>query len=276
MKSVNIKIIFLALATAFFFACNNNSASGGSEKPAEPVISPKISLPDVSANNCLSIEKIMAHLGNPAFTYPASIMHSNLRPISEMSSSKTTYFSYTNFYYKTALINELNVLNSVKQDECHSIQLLTASREILNFKVTEHSANHVKFELTESFNEEMPTERREAFGSRIQPYEYNITYLNENSLRIVAKFRTVDALCDSKNTLRFEVTKTLAWAENANELPQSYDVDATYLALVKSALLVAPPSMIEELVPATVVKVSLDDINAMMATPIRDEFKFCR
>ncbi len=275
MKSATVKIICLAITTTFLFACDNNSGSGGG-KPALPPVSPKIGLPDVSANNCLSIEKVMAHVRNPAFTHPASVMHSNLKPISEMSSSKNTYFSYSNFYYKSAPISELNVLHVIKQDECNTVQLQTASREVLNFKVTENSANHVKFELTETFNEEVPTERREALGARIQPYEYHITYLNENSLKIVEKFRTVDALCDTKNTLRFEVTKILAWAANASELPQSYDMDSSYLALVKSALIVIPPSMPDELVPGTVTKVSLENINAVMTTPIRDEFKLCR
>lgn len=266
------KITILFFILNFTIACSKNQNSEtpaqGSAPKAEVVFS------EVSANNCLNLEKIMSQLNSPLFLFPAAIMSTNLKPISEMSLNKSQYLSYTNFYYKTGIPTDLNMMKVASQNECDTIQLLTSSHEILNFKITEHSADYIKFELTDTFSDSISVTKQKALFDRIQPYAYLITYLSANSLKIVEKFSTIDPLCLSKDPIRLEVTKIVSWANKASELPENYDVDSNYLNTVKSTLL-NPPLMVVDPVISSDSSVSVVDIKTIMATAIRDELKLC-
>lgn len=259
------------LAFGFLFACTKTNTA---DEPVKPPVKPEIVLSEVSSSDCLNLEKVMAKLSDPNFQYPTSIMTNQFRPISDMSPSKSQFLSYANFYYKTGIPSDLSLINVASQKDCSSIQLQTASHEILNFTITEHTATNLRFELTDSFKEDMPTYKQKSLFERTQPYGFDVTYLSEHSLKITEKFRTFDPLCLTKNDLRLEITKIVNWGKDPSQLPQSYDFETFYLNIVKGAL-TASPIPPEDPTLSVTSSVSIDQIKGLMASPIRDELKLC-
>lgn len=261
-----MKIVVILLLVLATFSCHKNQSTDDSEV-SESEIKPEIQLASVSALNCLNVEKIMAHLQNSRFQFPAAIMTTDHRSMNEISISKDQYISYSNFYYKSGIPSELNLMSVAAQTECKAIQLYTASREILNFKITESSDQHIKFVLIDQFAQSLSGPKKRGLFKRLQPFEYDVIYQSDKSLKIIEKYKTFDPLCLTKNSLSFETTKIISWARVASELPDSYDIDLSFLNKVKSAIINGAGEMQSVL--------SVTEIKSLMQSPIREELKLC-
>ena len=183
------------------------------------------------------------------------------------------FFSFSAFYYKQGKANELALFNQVKQSDCSTIEILSTSREILTYKIIENSELHIRFQLQNKWSETMSKKQKEALYGRIQPYEYTVIYASKNNLKIIEKYTTVDPLCDTKNLLKFELTKYISWAQNENELPSRYEIDSNYYEYVKSAVAADFTAALPELDLAR--SLATAEIKNMMVLPIRNELKLC-
>ena len=153
LKSLSkIPTIFIPLALIFSSGCNHHN------NDEQSLVAPKaeVMISDISVNKCLNLEKLAAQLQNPQFNVPAAIMTTNLHPLNDISRAKTEFFSYSSFYYKLTKANGLNLFTSAHQIDCQSIQILTASNEVLTFNITEHSENQITFVLTDTYQENIP------------------------------------------------------------------------------------------------------------------------
>ena len=153
LKSLSkIPTIFIPLALIFSSGCNHHN------NDEQSLVAPKaeVMISDISVNKCLNLEKLAAQLQNPQFNVPAAIMTINLHPLNDISRAKTEFFSYSSFYYKLTKANGLNLFTSAHQIDCQSIQILTASNEVLTFNITEHSENQITFVLTDTYQENIP------------------------------------------------------------------------------------------------------------------------
>ncbi len=261
-----MKIILIIFLIGIIFSCQKNNTSSESRK-SESVLKPEIKLSDVSINNCLNVEKIIAHLQNSRFQFPAAIMTTQFHSLGDISVSKDQFMSYTNFYYKSGIPNELNLMSVASQTDCNTIQLYTSSHEILNFKIMEHSDRHLQFRLIDQFDQSVMKPKKRALFKRIQPYEYEVTYVTEKKLKFVEKYTTFDPLCLTKKNLNFEVTKMIAWGSQLSELPESYEIEVSFLNKIKS-------SLVNE-IGITHNVLSIADIKSLMQAPIREDLKLC-
>ncbi len=272
MKANIFKVTVLLLTLAIAVSCQKKSddsdnAAGLNNLKAEILIS------DVSSDMCLNLEKLNKHLNNPQFAFPAAIMTTDYKPVSEISSAKSDFFSFSTFYYKQTKANELALFNEVKQPDCTSVQILSASREVLTYKVVENSELHIKLQLTDTFRDTMTKMQKQASFDRIQPYEYTVIFASKNNLKIIEKYKSVDPLCETKKSLKMEITKNIAWAQTDAELPSRYEMNAGYFGKVKNAVQIDPAVVLPELDTAGTVAVA--DIKTIMNLPIRTELKYC-
>ncbi len=272
MKANFFKITIQILSLALLVSCQNNSNDSSTPSDLNP-LKAEILISDVSSDKCLNLEKLTMRLNNPRFSFPAAIMTTNYKPVSEISSAKSDFFSFSTFYYKQTKANELALFSEVKQTDCTSLQILSASREVLTYKIVENSDLYIKFQLADSFRETMSTVQKQASFDRIQPYEYTVIFASKNNLKVIEKYKSVDPLCESKKTLKMEITKNIAWAQTEAELPSRYEMNAGYFGKVKSAVQVDPTVALPELDTAGTVAVT--DIKTIMNLPIRNELKYC-
>lgn len=263
-----------ALTSAFLIAASCQKNSGGTD--ADFNLNPlkaEILISDVSSDKCLNLEKLTTQLKNPRFTFPAAVMTTDYNPISEISNSKNHFFSFSSFYYKQNKANELSLFNDVKQADCTQLQILSASREVLTYTIVESSDLHIKFQLTDSFRDSMSKMQKQASFDRIQPYEYNVIFASKNNLKIIEKYKTVDPLCETKKTLKMEITKNIAWAQTEAELPTRYEINPEYYSKVKAAVQTEPAGTLPELDVASTLAVT--EIKTVMMLPLRNELKYC-
>ncbi len=235
MKTITLKTILLSLTLLPLVACNKSHqdlpvAQATHMPKAEVLIS------DISTDKCLNLEKLSAQLKNPQFAVPAAIMTTDLKPLNDISHNKKQFFSYASFYYKLTQANDLNLFTAANQDACKSVQLLTASNEILTYNITDHSETNLTLTLSDTYSENLPDYEKKVLAERIEPFEYTITYLAANHFKVTEKFKSIDPLCDTKTILKFESTKDVAWAATAEGLPTQYQVDPYYLSLVQEAI----------------------------------------
>lgn len=266
-------ISILVIATAFTISCQKKIVSDGADSPDFMPLKAEILISDVSTDKCLNLEKLMTQLQNPQFAFPAATMSSDLKSITTLSNSKTNYFSFSTFYYKQGKANELALFNQVKQADCSTIQILSASREVLTFKIVENSELHIKFQLEDKWRDSMAKMHKQASFDRIQPYEYTVIYASKNNLKIIQKYKTVDPLCESKKGLKMELTKNITWAQTEAELPSRYEINSAYYNNVKESVLADVAVGLPELDGAGTLAVS--EIQSVMNLPIRNELKYC-
>ena len=196
-KKLNLVLILFMLTTA----CQKENTDEGSAFFALLPPKAEILISDVSSEKCLNLEKFMGQINNPRFSFPAATMITDFKPVNAISNSKNLFFSFSTFYYKQGKANELALFNEVKQADCSTIQILTTSRELLTYHITESSDLHITFQLENKWSETMNKKQKEAFYNRIQPYEYTVIYASKNNLKIIEKYTTVDPLCESKKLL---------------------------------------------------------------------------
>ncbi len=253
MKTITQKLSLLALTIGLASSCNRtrnlDTTTSAAPQKAEVMIG------DISANKCLNIEKLNKQLEDPKFAVPAAIMTTNLKPLTEISRAKTEFFAYSSFYYKVTQANELNIFTTAHQDDCKTIQLLSASNEVLTYNITDHSEQQITFVLTDIYNENMIDIEKKTFAKRTQPYEYTVTYISPNEFKVTEKFKSIDPLCENIEYLKFEVTKNISWAQTAGGLPQQYTVDPYFLGLVQHAMVPAATPTAD----ATAAFIYLDD-----------------
>lgn len=290
-------------------ACNRSHSDTETLVPLKA----EVLIADISANKCLNLEKLNTQLQNPQFNVPAAIMITNLKPLNDISRDKTEFFSYSSFYYKVTKARDLNLFTAAHQTDCQSIQLLTASNEVLTYNITDHADNQITFVLTDAYQENIPDYEKKTLENRLEPYEYTVTYVSAHEIKVIEKFRSIDPLCDKKGSLKFEITKNISWADVDVELPKQYQVDPSYLSTVQQALqvattplppvsifsaalevnadpvaptdptvtppvdpvVVAPPTELNDPARRPTDIISVDEILKIMQTPIRDELKLC-
>ena len=273
MKANFFKLTLLVLTLALAVSCQNKSNdSSGSATDLNP-LKAEILISDISSDKCLNLEKLTKQLNNPQFSFPAAIMTTDYKPVSEISAVKNDFFSFSTFYYKQTKANELALFNEVKQPDCSTLQILSASREVLTYKIVENSELHIKFQLSDTFRDTMSKVQKQASFDRVQPYEYTVIFASKNNLKIIEKYKSVDPLCETKKILKLEVTKNIAWAQTEAELPSRYEMNAGYFEKVKSAVQADPTIVLPEL--DTAGTVAVNDIKTIMNLPIRNELKLC-
>ena len=254
------------------FACTPKS---GEVVPPEPPRPSAIAFSEVSSGHCFNLEKFSRAFQDPQFNLPAAIMTTDLKPNGTISPTKLSYYSYATFNYKAAQANEMGLFTQVRQRDCKTVQMLTASEEVLTYQVTNVAASgtQITIKLQDKFRDTLNAAYKKALFERQQPYEYTFKYLSPNHIEITEKYTTVDAICTSKNPLSFTIRKDLVWAGRAVDLPQSYMVEAGYLNQVKESLMPEVQSQI----PTTEIpeNVSVDVIRAVMQAPLKAELKLC-
>lgn len=243
------------------------------EKIEESAVPAEIALADVSSEKCLNLEKFSRVFQSPNFLVPAALMTTDLKPISEMTQSKVNYFSYATFYYKAARANELGLFSEIRQKDCKTVQMLSASEEVLTYEVVSSNEKQITIKFLDKFRETLNKAHKEALFERQQPYQYTFTYLTPNSMVISEKYKTVDPLCTTKDPLNFEVRKKLSWAGRWSDLPQSYEIESKYLTQVKDSLMPEALSLISSAEISE--SFSVDAIRAVMRSSLRDELKLC-
>lgn len=240
---------------------------------AESVIPSEVKLADVSSGNCLNLEKLSRVLQDPQFSVPAALMTTSLKPISEMSQARLNYFSYATFNYKISMVNELGLFTQIRQKDCKTVQMLSASEEVMTFEVVSSSENEISIKLKDKFRDTMIQAQKKALFERQQPYQITYKYISEHNIMITEKYNTVDPICVTKNSLSFEIRKDLHWASGVGDLPQGYDIDTQYLNQVKES--VTPDALAQVSALETPENVSVDSIRAMMRSPLKEELKLC-
>ncbi len=268
-KKLTITLLLLILTVA----CQQKNNDDPSTLPNFFPLKAEILISDVSSDKCLNLEKLMRQMENPLFSFPAATMNTGFKSISDISSTKNQFFSFSAFYYKQGKANQLGLFNEVKQTDCNTIEILSTSREVLTYKIIESSELHIRFQLQNKWSETMTKKQKEALFERIQPYEYTVIYASKNNLKIIEKYTTVDPLCETKNLLKHELTKQISWAQNENELPTRYEIDSAYYDIVKNAVLVDPTVVLPQQDLARTLAVT--EIKSIMTTPIRNELKLC-
>lgn len=241
--------------------------------PDVPLMPSEINLADVSSKECLNLEKFSRVFQDPLFSVPAAIMTTDLKPVGEMSFSKLNYYSYATFYYKAAKANELGLFNQVRQKDCKTVQMLTASEEVMTYQIIAASEKEITIKLTNKYRDTMNKAEQEALFERQQPSEYTFKYISPNHMIIAEKYATVDVLCTSKKPLTFAIRKDLHWAGRPSDLPQAYMVESTYLNQVRESLMPEaqnqiPTSELPESLP-------VGAIQAVMQAPLKAELKLC-
>ena len=265
-----MKWLYVFVLPLTLIACTPKSADSVPEEPAMPS---EIALSDITSGKCLNLEKLSRVFQNPLFSVPAAIMTTDLKPVGEMPLNKLNYFSYATFNYKIAKANELGLFTQVRQKDCKTVQMLTASEEVLTYKVTASSETEISIKLMDKFRDTMNAAEKKALFERQQPFEYTFKYVNPNHMIISEKYTTVDVQCTSKNPLTFAIRKDLHWAGRTSDLPQAYMVETTYLNQVKESLMPEVQSQI----PVTEIpeSFSVDAIRTVMSAPLKAELKLC-
>lgn len=243
------------------------------EVPEVPPIPSEVALASVS-DSCLNLEKLAQVLQAPEFSVPAALMTTNLKPISTMPQAKLNYFSYATFNYRTSTVNELGLFNEVRQKDCKTVQMLSASEEVLTFDVISSTDKEISIKLKDKFRDTMNAAQQTAMFERQQPTELTYKYIDPHHVVIVEKYSTVDPLCTSKTPLTFQIEKDLYWASRPNELPKLYGIDPQYLNQVKETL---TPEAAESQVAAfaTPESVPVESIKIVMRSPVKEELKLC-
>lgn len=263
-----LKKMLLVVLSLTIFACTPKKETIG-----QTVLSSEVVLADVSSVNCLNIEKLSHILQSPNFSVPAALITTNLKSVDDMSSAKLNYFSYATFYYKAALMNELGLFTEVRQKDCKTLQIFSASEEVMTFDVVASSATEITIRLKNKFRDDMNVTQKTALFERQQPFEITYKYIDTHHLMITEKYTTVDPICATKNLLTFEIHKDLQWASFQEDLPQAYDIDPQYLNHVKDAM----PAEVLSILPAleNPQSVSIEAMSKVMHSPIKEELKLC-
>ncbi|MES2803222.1 MAG: hypothetical protein V4654_12065 [Bdellovibrionota bacterium] len=265
---MNWLFVFLPLV---LIACEPKKAT--EIVPEVPVMASEIALADVTSGSCLNLEKLSRVFQNPQFSVPAALMTIDLKPIGEMPQSKLNYFSYATFNYRVASANELGLFTQVRQKDCKTVQMLSASEEVMTYEVAASSDKEITIKLVDKFRDNMIAAHKKALFDRQQPFQYTFKYVTPNHMVISEKYSTVDPICTSKNPLSFEIRKDLNWASRVSDLPQSYEIETQYLNQVKESLLPELQSQIAT--TETPVSFSVDLIRTVMKSSLKDELKLC-
>lgn len=253
-----------------------------SSSPPAPQME-NIKLSDISDGNCLNLEKLSNYTQMAEFNFPAAMLTTDFKILSESNNKKSVFLNYASFFYKQAPINQMGLFTAISQKECKEIIIKTASQELLTYKITEHSGQHLQFSLTEQYADDMPSYKKDSLKERLQPTEYTIVFLPDSSLKMTIKYKTIDPLCDGKNPTTAEITKKVFWRQSYAELPQSYEINSTYFNAVKQALASAPtpdPSdppitSMELETPTDYEMVDINEIRRISGQPLASEWKMC-
>ncbi|AZZ36629.1 hypothetical protein CIK05_07445 [Bdellovibrio sp. qaytius] len=265
-----MKWLFVYLSLTLI-ACTPKSDQAAAK--SEPAMSSEIALSDVSSGNCLNLEKLSRVFQNPLFSVPAAIMTTDLKAVGEMPISKLQYFAYATFNYRTANANELGLFTQIRQKDCKTVQMLSASEEVMTFEVTAATDKEITIKLVDKFRDNMTAAQHKGLLERQQPFEYTFKYLGPNRMTIAEKYTTVDPLCTSKTALTFEIHKDLAWAGRETDLPHGYGIEATYLNQVKESLL---PEVQDQIATSeTPQDIPIDTIRSVMRSALKAELKLC-
>lgn len=265
------KKLLLVLLPLVLVACKSNKEE--EEAAEETVIPSEVALADVSSGNCLDLEKLSRVLQSPQFSVPAAIMTTNLKPLDLMPQAKINYFSYATFNYKVSAVNEMGLFTQIRQKDCKTVQMLSASEEVMTFEVVDSSEKEITIKLKDKFRDTMVAAQKKALFERQQPYQITYKYLSPHSLAITEKYSTVDPLCISKSALSFEIRKDLHWASRVTELPQNYEIDTQYLNQVKES--VAPEALAQVTSLEAPENIPVESIRAVMRSPLKEELKLC-
>lgn len=239
----------------------------------EPIIASEVYLADVSSGNCLNLEKLSRALQNPQFSVPAALMTTDLKPIGDMSQAKLNYFSYAAFNYRTSTVNELGLFTQIRQKDCKTVQMLSASEEVMNFEVVDSAEDEISIKLKEKFRDTMAAAQKKALFERQQPYYMTFKYVSPHHMVITERYSTVDPICVTKNSLSFDIRKDLHWASRTVDLPQDYEIDSTFLNQVKESM--RPEALAQVPSLETPEHVSVDSIRTVMHLPLKEELKLC-
>ncbi len=264
--SKKMLLVFLPLALV---ACKSNKE----EAVEEPVIPSEVALADVSSGSCLDLEKLSRVLQSPQFSVPAAIMTTSLKPLDVMPQAKINYFSYATFNYKVSAVNEMGLFTQIRQKDCKTVQMLSASEEVMTFEIIDSSEKEITIKLKDKFRDTMIAAQKKALFDRQQPYQITYKYLSPHSLSITEKYSTVDPICISKTALSFEIKKDLHWASRVNELPQNYEIDSHYLSQVKES--VTPDALAQVSSLEAPESIPVESIRAVMRSPLKEELKLC-
>ena len=270
------RMVFAFSILTMTSACNKKGDANSAAQPAAPAMDVAVALSAVSSDNCLNLEKLSNYIQDPRFTYPASVMTTNFKSLDDISDSKLQYFSFGAYDYKIANANDLGLFTAVKQSDCNTVQMMSASNVPLTFAVSDHSQQELKLTLQNSFSDELTNSQKNSLYSRNQPYEIDIKYISDRQISIDEKYHTIDAICDSKTPLNFEIQKTVSWGTAPTELPKTFTIDGTYFSKVQQAIGGAIPtpdaSGVVTVSPQTV---TADAVVATMRSPIKEELKLC-
>ena len=155
------------------------------------------------------------------------------------------------------------------QIDCKTVQLLTASDQRLKYKIVESSDRHLKFNLSNDFEEIVPAYQKETLFKRFQPTEYDIQIASETEIKIEKKMRLFDPLCKKKkNGFDVVVTELFSWAKTESELPLSYEIEKRFLVATLSSLKMPPWVEPDK-------AISIASIKEIMMAPLQDEIKIC-
>ena len=264
------KKVLLVFLPFIFVACKSKKEEQAVE---EPVIASEVALAEVTSGSCLNLEKLSRVLQNPQFSVPAAIMTTSLKPIGEMSPSRLNYFSYATFNYKISTVNELGLFTQLRQKDCKTVQMLSASEEVMTFEIVSSSQDEITIKLKDKYRDTMIAAHKKALFERQQPTQLSYKFTPPHSLLITEKYSTVDPICVSKESLSFEIRRDLRWASRVSELPQSYNIDSEYLNHVKESVLAEALGQVS--VFESPENVSVEAIRAVMRTPLKEELKLC-
>lgn len=263
-----MKLVLLVLLPFTLIACKSKK-----EEAEIPPIPSEVELASVSSGNCLNLEKLSRALQDPNFSVPAALMTTSLKPIGEMPQSRLNYFSYATFNYKVSNVNELGLFTQTRQKDCKTVQMLSASEEVMTYDVVASSDSEISIKLKDKFRDTMIDAQKKALFARQQPYEISYKFVSPHNVVITEKYSTVDPICISKTALSFEIRKDLHWESRLADLPQGYDIDTTYLTQVKDS--VTPEALAQVSTLETPENVPVESIRAVMHAPIKEELKLC-
>lgn len=260
---MKLKLFLIMLTIIVLSSCSPKGDSSAS------VIKSSISRDDISSGNCMNIGKLMGLIQDPRFTYPVQTMVTDLKALVPISENQIDYFSFVNFNYTNLNVDHAGLFPQVQQPDCQTVQILSASNDILTFNITESSDRHLKFVLVDTFGDGVSDDLKKALYARDQPYEYTVDMISDTSLNYSEKFRTINPICDASPTVELMVTKNVSWGETAADLPDHFIVNLDYFSKVLEAIN-STPSDDEKLG-----NLSVKEIQEIMATSIRTDIESC-
>jgi hypothetical protein len=268
MKRLAKKWIFVYVVLSFLASCVPNSSQDDAKSPTS--VAAAIQLSEISSGSCLNIEKLMARIQNPLFQYPVQLVVTNMVPLTPMPESLIEFFSYVTFRYLRYGSDHARIFPQVRQADCQNVEVMTASHNILNFKIIESSPRHLKFQFVNQFADSVAGDLQKALWARNQPYEYSLDYVSESSVNYTERYRTIDPTCQKNAIVDLMVYKNLTWSEADANLPDHFQIVPSYLE----------KTLLAEQATATDLQMlgllSVVEIQAFMAQPLRQDIVTCQ